>query len=163
MPSGPERCDQHLLVPGGGDAVDDEAGDFDVRAEASEAGDEGGDGLALLFGIDHEDHGQIERGGEVSGGAGAVGGAVEEAHHAFDDQQIGADRVVVGQGAEPVRRHGPGVEVDRLGAGGAGQMGAVDVIGPGLGGGDGETAPAEGGEEARASPASCRSPSGGPR
>ena len=76
----------------------------------------------------------------------AVGGAVEEAHHALDQQQVGIDRLA--QRAEPRRRHRPRVEVDRSAAGDAREDRGVDVVGAGLRRRDVDAAGAQRGDEA---------------
>ena len=96
-------------MPGGRHAVDDDSGDLDVGAEAGEALDERCDRLALPLGIDDQDDGQLQGRCEVAGRAGAVGGAIEEAHDALDEQQVGIGRMVGGEGLEARGAHGPGV------------------------------------------------------
>lgn len=56
--------------------------------------------------------------------------------------------MVRGQLAETIGPHGPGVEIDGLGAGDAGEDGAVDIVGPGLGGSDLQAAATQGREQA---------------
>ncbi len=85
---GGERRAQHALVARGGDAIEDEARDAYRGVPPRETGDERGDGLALPIGIDDEDHRQVESCGQLGGGTAAVGGAIEEPHDAFDDEEI---------------------------------------------------------------------------
>jgi hypothetical protein len=81
-------------VAGGGGTVDDEAGDFHLGPPGGKTHDQRGDRLALALGVDDEDHREAEGRGEIAGGAGSVGGAVEEAHDAFDEEQVGVDCMI---------------------------------------------------------------------
>ena len=87
---GRERVDQHALVARRGDAIEDDAGDAHAGAPIGKAGHQRRDGLALPIGIDDQNDGQFEQFGQIAGGAGAIGSAIEQAHDAFDEQQIGA-------------------------------------------------------------------------
>ena len=57
--------------------------------EGGEAVDQGCGGLRLRLHVQHQHHRPAREGGQVGGRAGAVGGAVEQAHDAFDDQEVG--------------------------------------------------------------------------
>ncbi len=54
--------------------------------------------------------------------------AVEQAHHAFDDENLGAVRGLRRQGIEQRARHRPAIEIDARRAGGGGMKRRVDVI-----------------------------------
>ena len=59
---------------------------------------------------------------------GSPGDAVEQAHDAFDHQQVGAARGLGGERVEQRRRHGPAVEIEARRAGGGGVEGRVDIV-----------------------------------
>ena len=77
------------FVVGAADPVQDHAGDRHVLPEGGEAVDQGCGGLGLRLHVQHQHHRPAREGCQVGGRAGAVGGAVEQAHDAFDDQEVG--------------------------------------------------------------------------
>jgi len=77
---------------------------------------------------------------------GLGGGSVEQAHDAFDDEQVCTVDRSGGHGVEQCRRHGPGIQIDARSARGSGVKRRIDVIGPGLGGADHDAAPDERGQ-----------------
>lgn len=97
---GGESVEQHALVLHGSGAIEDGAGYPDAGAPIGEAGDERRNRLALALSIDDEDDGEFEQFGKVGSGAGIVGSAIEEAHDAFDQQQIGPGGLGSGEGSE---------------------------------------------------------------
>ena len=88
------RLPQHLLVARRTDAVEDDAGDPDLRVERREAVQQSRDAVALTAAVDHQDHRRAQQGSHVRGGSfggpcEAVGDpAVEQSHHTFDDRDI---------------------------------------------------------------------------
>ena len=91
-------------------AVGDDAGNDDAWAVAGEAFDQGGDRLALARGVDHQHHRQAEHGGKIGGRAAAAGRAVEQAHDALDEHEVGVmPRRELG---EALRPHCPRIEIE---------------------------------------------------
>jgi len=81
---------------------------------------------------------------EIGGRAaftGRAGSAIEQAHDAFDDEDLGAGASMRGQGVEQQPWHRPGIEIDARGAGGRGVERRIDVIGAGLCRAHGDAAP----------------------
>ena len=78
---------------------------------------------------------------------GAVAGAVEQAHHAFDDQQVAARAGPGGQGRHGLGPAEPGVEVAGRAARGQGVVAGVDEVGADLGGGRAVAGRREGGHQ----------------
>ncbi len=129
-----------------GDPIEDDAGDAHGRIVDGETAHHGRRRLRLSRHIEHQHHRQAEMRCEIGGRAappGAGGGSVEQAHDAFDDQQVCAVDRLGGHGVEQCRRHGPGIQIDARSARGGGMKRRIDVIGPGLGGADHDAAPDE--------------------
>ena len=131
---------EHPAMTLRGDVVQDDAGHMHILAEIPEAFCDGGHGLALTGAIKHQHHGQAEHGRQIGGGARALGRAVEKAHDAFDDEQLGVPRGGAQMAGQAGAAHGPGIEIEAGAARGGGVKGRVDVIGPHLGGGDHDAA-----------------------
>jgi hypothetical protein len=116
----------------------------DVGAEVGESAGERGDGLALAGDVEDEDDGQAQGGGEIGGRAGRAVGAVEQAHDAFDQQEVGGG--IAEDAGDGAGAHGPGVEI-RASAGAGDLVEArVDVVGADFSRGHG-TAGCEGAQE----------------
>ena len=96
-----QRRRQHALMLGRGDAVEDHAGHAHALAPIGKSGHQRRHRLALPLCIDHQHDGQAQHLGQVAGRSRPVRGAVEQAHHALDDQQVRADRLQAGQGPDP--------------------------------------------------------------
>ena len=64
----------------------------------------------------------------------AAPGAVEQAHDAFDDENVRAGCGLRGQRVEQRARHRPAVEIDARRAGRRGMERRIDIVRPGLGG-----------------------------
>ena len=128
------------FVVGAAYPVQDHARDRHVLPEGGEAMDQGCGGLGLRLHVQHQHHGPAREGGQIGGRAGAVGGAVEQAHDALDDQEVG---VLFRQPGQRFRPHRPGVEVDAGAAAGRRVEHRVDIIGADLAGGHGDAGPAE--------------------
>ena len=73
-------------------------------------------------------HRQAEQGRDVGGRAGAVGGAVEQAHDAFAEQQIAAAPALLEQAGQGLEAHRPAVDIVGRPAGGGGVEGRVDIV-----------------------------------
>ena len=138
---------QHALMPRGGDAIEDDAGDANILAPARKASHKRRDGLALAFGIDHQHHGQPQRGSEIPGGPGAIGGTIEEAHDPFYEQELGAHGLLSRQSLNLAGAHRPGVEIDGFAPRCATQKAWVDIVRAGLGRGDDMTRAPQGGQQ----------------
>ncbi len=86
--------------------VEDDAGDPHVAVVGGEALGDGGGGLRLTGGVEHQDDRQAIEARQVGRRAGAAGhprNAVEKAHGALDDQQVHR----LAPPARPARRAGP--------------------------------------------------------
>ena len=141
----------------GAHGVEHDAVDLDVAPEAEEALDQGRHALRHAARVDDEEDGQAEQRGEIGGRARPVRGAVEEAHHALADDDVGIPARIghePGQGLEP---HRPAVEIAAGPAGGPGVKGGVDIVGADLEAADLQPLVMERAQQARASAASCRS------
>ena len=84
-----QRAMQNRGMAVAGDAVEQYPCHRDVRAKGGEAVYQGRGGLRLVPGIDGEDDGQSQAGGQVGGRTGRAIRSVEEAHDAFDDDDVG--------------------------------------------------------------------------
>ena len=152
---------QQLGVRRAGDAVEDDADHLDVLAVAAEAVDQGRDRGAHAGDVDHEQHRQAEQGGDVGRGAGAVGGAVEQAHDAFAEQQVAAAAALLEQPGQGLEAHRPGVDVVGRAAGGGVMEGRIDVVGADLERADRQRRAGAAPPAGPASAWSCRSPDAG--
>ncbi len=135
-----------------GDAVQHDAADAHARVQRGATGGHGRGGLRLPRDVEHQQHRQAEPGGEVGGGAGLARGsghAVEEAHRALADQQVGAGRRAPRQRADECRRHRPGVEVEAVATGRGGVEGGIDVVRPVLAGRHRDPGAGEGAQQAQ--------------
>jgi hypothetical protein len=111
--------------------------------------DDGSDRAGNGRGIDDQKHRGVEEAGDVGGGGRrVVGGAVEQAHDPFDDEQVGALGGAGGEWADGVGAAQPGVEVAGRSTAGEGVVAGVDEIGADLGGGGAVPGGPEGSEEA---------------
>ena len=79
---------QHLRMTRRRDAIREHAMKRHVGTITREPERDRAEGLRHAVRADHGEHRHVERGGEI----GAAGRAVEEAHHAFDQDQIGIAR-----------------------------------------------------------------------
>ncbi len=119
-----EGLAEHPLVDGGADAVQDDAGDAQFRVEGRVAVDHRGHRAGHRPRVHDEHDWRAEELGDV-GGRGelpAAALAVEEAHDALDDRDVGAARAVGEERADQVRarrgtRRGCGPDGPRRGCG----------------------------------------------
>ena len=112
--------------------VEDDAGDGEARPVVGEPLRQGRDRSTLAAGVDHERDGQAQAGREVGCRAGAVAGAVEQAHRALaqDERSVGAERRDAA--GERRRAHRPGVEVHAVMARRQSVVARIDVVRPRL-------------------------------
>ena len=106
-----------------------------------------GSGLRLAGNVEHEQHRQPVEAGKIGGSARASGlgrDAVEQAHRALDDDEVGAVRAAAGEGGEQVGMHRPGIEIDAGPAGRRGMEAGVDIVRSRLGAAHHDAAPREG-------------------
>ena len=89
---GRQRIVQDGSMPVARHAVEDNAGDRNARPEGHEPVNKRSDGLGLAAGVDNEDDGQLQPGGEVGGRAGSAGCAIEQSHDAFDEDEVRPSR-----------------------------------------------------------------------
>ena len=88
-------------------------------------------------GVDHQHHGRVEQPGDIGRRrCRAVGGSVEQPHHALDDEHVGARAGARGQGDRGVDSTDPGIEVPWWPVAGEGVVAGVDEVRPDLGRGD---------------------------
>src|SRR6185437_14731889 len=133
-----ERGFEDRAVTRPGYAVEDRPGDGGFRIVAGKAGDQRRGRGALAFCVDDQHDRPPGQAGE-RGGRGLV--AVEQPHDALADGEIGVEPG--DQPGDGRRPHRPGVEVDAGRAAGQRVKARVDIVGPGLGGGDTPAPPAE--------------------
>src|SRR5665213_1048146 len=118
-----------------GDVIEDYPGERRTGVVPRKAFDQCGHGSALPAGIDHQRDWPAGDAGEFGGRAGFAvrPGAVEEAHHAFAQHQLGGAFEVADQAREGRRAHRPGVEVEAWRAARQRVKGRIDVVRAGLG------------------------------
>ncbi len=145
---------QQALVAGRADPVEDDTGQAHPPIPGGEAVHHGR-GRAARGGRVHDQH---DRGGGQPGrmgGRGEVRGLagprhrhpVEQAHHPFDDGDVGAVGAVGEQGADAFLAAEHGVEVAPGAAGGQGVVARVDVVRADLVRGDPQAAGGQGGHQ----------------
>ena len=115
-------------MAGTGDAVGDQAGEVKIVAIGGEAVRDGGDRLRHGAGIDHRQDRQIEGRREIGG----RGLAVEQPHHAFDQDHIGFLRRLEQQGAAFFGPDHPEIELIDRRTGRLGENQRIEKIGAGL-------------------------------
>ena len=117
-----------------GDAVEDDRGRRRGGPVAGEAAEQRRDRGALAADIDDQNNRPPGNPGQIGGRAGfAVGsGAVEEAHDALAQHDLGRGLELGDGRGERRRAHRPDVEVAAGRAAGQGVKGRIDEIGPGL-------------------------------
>ena len=106
------RLDEQLRVPGAPDAVVDDSRDIDARPEGGESVDDGASRGRHRAGVDHEHHGPPRGPRNVGRRAFVHGGAVEEPHHPFGDDEVRIRRRRRDHGRDRRAAHGPRVEVE---------------------------------------------------
>ena len=129
---------QQLPVPCAAGAVEDDARDLQSGVEARESVNERGDRCRHARGVDHQHHRPAGAPRQVGGRTAAVRSAIEQAHHAFHHDGGRVALQVRDQRRHRAVRHAPGIEVVAGPTAGRGVVGGVDVVGPHLGGGDGD-------------------------
>ncbi len=117
-------------VAGRADAVQDGAGDGQVRAQRRRPGQRQRRALRLFRGVHHHHHRRPERSGEIGGGAGPVRRPVQQPHRALDQQQVAP--LPRRPRAQRAGRHRPGVEIDRGRAQRRLVKARVDIVRPAL-------------------------------
>ena len=99
-----------LAVALAADPVEHHAGDADTGIEAGKPLGHGRDGLRLAGNVEHQQHRQTVEPGEIrrrAGPAHFAWNAVEQAHGAFEEHEVGARRAPGKQPGEQVRRPSP--------------------------------------------------------
>ena len=133
-----DRFGDDCAVPFAADTIQDDAGDAHGRIVRGKTSHDSRGRLHLARNIEHQHDRQAEMRGEIGGGAapagrtGRRGRSIEQAHDAFDHQDIGAIGGLRRQGVEKFSRHGPGIEIDARGTSDGGMERRIDVIGPRL-------------------------------
>ena len=127
--------------------VQDHAGDRNIVAVARAARGDGGRRLGLSADVEHQHDRPAEQRRQVrrraARGLAGLGHAVEQAHDALGDGDVGRCRVAGHQIGQRAGRHRPGVEVEARPAGGHGMEGRIDIVRPALEGLHGKAAAGE--------------------
>ena len=133
-----------------GDAVDEHARQTHGRIEIAIAERHRADAARGPGSVDDQQHRRRQELRDLGGAAAVavVADAVVEAHHAFDDGDVGIRGGADEQITHPLRRHQPGVEVAARPTGGEGVMGRIDEVGADLVRLDDESATAQRDDEA---------------
>ena len=148
QPDGGDRGAHRLLVAVAAQSVEHHPGQAHTAPEGVEAVHHRGDRVARRRGVDDEDHGGGQRGGDLCGRRrGAVGGTVEKTHHPFDDEQIFSRSRPGSHRRDPVEPAHPGVDVAGRRTRGQGVVAGVDVVGTDLGGTDAHASRGESGHQ----------------
>ncbi len=113
--AGGDGIGQHLRVALAADAVRQHTrpaqwgcgGLIPVRRKAAQALHHCAEGLGDGGGIGHQQHGHVQQTGDVGG----AGRTVVQAHHAFDEDEIGLSRSGVQAGADVVFSREPQIDV----------------------------------------------------
>ena len=135
---------QHRLMAVTGDAVEDDARTFQAQLVAGEAMNQGGNRLALVAGINGQQHRHLQQVGEIGGGPPhRATRPVEETHDAFNDDDVGIAADDLKDPRDLLAVHGPGVEIKAGPPRGCLMEARVDIIRPHLGGGGAEPAIAQ--------------------
>jgi len=119
-------------MPLAANPVGDDAGDFQTWVVAGKAADDGGGGLGLTRDILREQNGPAQKRRDIRASADAgraAGRAVEEAHGAFCNDNVGMECGVCRQFDDQIRVHRPGIEIKRRAPRGGGVKSRIDVIG----------------------------------
>jgi hypothetical protein len=126
-------------------AVEHHAREAQLRARAHEARDERSCRSGKPAGVDDEHDRPAGARGKVGGRTGpARVDAVEQAHHAFAQHEVRLVRERAEQAVERGRTHRPGIEI-AAGTPRRGRVeGRIDIVGPGLGRCDAQSAPGKG-------------------
>lgn len=126
-----ERVPHEILMARAGDAIEHNAGKLQSGAIIAEARGDSRRRLRLSGRVDHQHHGPAQHLCDIGGGAGAGnaagGDAVEQAHRALGEHDIGIHAAADEMGDCPAV-HRPAVDVDGGAARGCGVEGGIDVI-----------------------------------
>jgi hypothetical protein len=126
--------------------VEHDAGHAHITVIAGKTLGDGCGRSRLSGNVEHQQHRQAVEPGEIGGRAGAARGSgnpVEQAHGAFEEDEIGIFSCVAGQRVEQSRRHRPAVEIDAGKACRGGVEAWVDIVGAGFGAAHLQAAPGE--------------------
>ncbi len=118
----------HFRMAHAGDAVGQHAGKRQPRTEMREPVGDRAHRLRDALGIDHRQHRHAQQLGQI----GAARRAVEQAHHAFDQDQIGVQRGFIHQPPAFGRAGQPQIELIHGMAAGTLQNHRIEEIRPGL-------------------------------
>ena len=130
-----DRLDDEPTMAVAGDAIDDDARNFQPIVISCAALDDRRRRLRLTRHIDDQQDRHAERRRDVSRGAGAPGcrgNAVEQPHRGFAQSERTWVGRLPGEGGKEVGGHRPGIEVDALPPRGCGMKCRVDIVGAGL-------------------------------
>jgi hypothetical protein len=128
------RLAQQIEMPRAADAVAQHAGDSQLAIEVGKAVYECGDAARHAAGVAHEHDGSTQPLGDLRAGARFArwGGAVEEAHHAFDQCDIGTGRGALEAREHRIATHHPAIEVVTRLAGRERVVRRIEVVGSAL-------------------------------
>src|SRR6516165_4071038 len=130
-PDGVDGAGNERTMPLARRAIENNTGDFHGRIVRGKTARYGGRRLRLSCDIEYQHHGQIEMCGEIGGRAASAGAcrrAVEQAHDAFDHENVCAVRGAGGQRIEQRLRHGPGIEIDDRVSASRGVKRRIDIV-----------------------------------
>ena len=127
--------------------VEDDAGHVAALPVVGEALDQRRRRLRLRLGVDYQHHGQVERLRQVSGRADARPGAIEQAHHTLDHDQLGLRPGQRSQRPDTLGRHGPAVEIEARATARRLMKPGIDVIWAHLGRRDPVACPRQGAQQ----------------
>ena len=136
----PQNAAQDRFVAIAGDAVEYDSGVLQAQLVAREAVHKSGDGLALVPGIDDQQHRHLQQMGEVGGRAFGAEGTVEQAHDALDDDEVGVTGCFFKDRRNLAAAHGPRVEIVAGPARSRFVKAGIDIVRSSLGGGDSDAA-----------------------
>src|SRR5438067_1579564 len=133
-----QRGFEQLPVAGSGDPVEDHAGEQQLRIVPRKAADQRGGRGALPPRIDHQHDRPAGQPGQFRSRTGlAIGpGAVEQAHDAFAQHEVGTRLKFCDESRKGGRTHRPRIQVDARCAARSGMKGRIDIVGPCLRSGD---------------------------
>lgn len=137
----PDRVLDHLAAVPAGNVVEDDPDEVELRVELPHADDERGRGLGAAAQVDDQDGRRSDQVGDLCRAARearlvrrlwALAMAVEDPGGALDDRAVGIANPVHERPHHAVAAEHPGVEVAAGAATGAGEMGAVELVGTDL-------------------------------
>jgi hypothetical protein len=117
----------------GADIIEQNAGNLRRLRVGLETQRDGGRTLPHAADVDHQDDGRLDDAGDIGAAALEAGTAtVEHPHHAFDQNQVGAERTLREHLAQRALAQHPGIEIAAGSPAHMRQVRRVDVVGANL-------------------------------